>query len=172
MYVKYVYYKLDEVISFLKNRDFSRFIFYSNETFAVIEAEETEEILIDGVNASAHEIPEETVTQVLEVLTHLDDCVKKAYAWISRLDFKNDRWMHGYADAELTEFRLNGISFEKTGKGFCPGKRIEGCCLGDTPKKGADGFSIDFNLEHDDVIFTVKFLCEDMRAYAIETWVR
>ena len=140
MSVKYIYYKLDDVIAFLKNRDFSRFIFYSNETFAVIEAEETEEILIDGVNASAHEIPEETVAQVLEVLTHLDDCVKKAYEWIKCLDFKNDKWLHGYASAELTEFQLNGISFEKTGKGFCPGKRIEGCCLGYTPKRARTVF--------------------------------
>ena len=171
---EYIYYKLAEVIDFLQNRDFSRFIFRDGWTYAEIETDETDEILIeiDAADASAHTIPEKTVTQVLGVLTHLDDCVKQAYEWFKRLDFSDSKWLCRYANTKLSDFELTGIDFEKAGKKpDRPRFLLHKYCIGYTQKKGADGFLLYFNLEIE-LTFTVKFLCEDMRAYAIETWVR
>ena len=83
---KYVSFDLADVISFLKDRDFSLFSFESDgdEKYALVFTEEVCEIRID--NVSDNLIPEEKVRQVLEVLEHLDECIKKAYDWIRHLE--------------------------------------------------------------------------------------
>ena len=177
---KYVSFDLADVISFLKDRDFSLFSFESDgdEKYALVFTEEVCEIRID--NVSDNLIPEEKVRQVLEVLEHLDECIKKAYDWIRRLELKNDRWFPRgeWFPHELDKiFEVIGVTFQKTGEEhhfFDPRDRFEKCCLGHDPKNPADGFVIEFGF-HDHIYsryyplsFFVKFVCEDMRAYAVE----
>lgn len=181
--LKYVYWDLADVISFLKDRDFSGFFFKcdGDETLAVTYANEMCELLI--CNVSDNMIPEEKVRQVIDVLEHLDECIQKAYDWIRRLDLNNDRWFPAdkWFPHELDKiFEVIGVTFEKTGEKhhfLKPVNRFEACCLGHDPKKAADGFAIEFAIKESllnvnsgyyPLTFFVKFVCEDMRAYAVE----
>ena len=71
----------------------------------------------------------------------------------------------------IIKFEVNGVSFEKTGEGHHPKNRSEKHCLGRDPKKAADGFSKDFVSDYCPLMFTVKFVYEKMRAYAIEAFI-
>ena len=175
---KYVCYDLADVISFLKDRDFSLFKFKSDENIALTYTNETGQLLI--CNVSDNVIPEEKVRQVIDVLEHLDECIKKAYDWIRRLDLNKNRWFPGdkWFPHELDKiFEVTSVTFEKTGEEhhfLNPINRFEEYCLGNDPPKAVDGFSIGFDFKDSiysplyPLSFFVKFVCEDMRAYAIE----
>ncbi|MBR3448237.1 MAG: hypothetical protein IKH27_10570 [Oscillospiraceae bacterium] len=177
---EYVTFGLADVISFLKDRDFSPFSFESDgdEKHALVFTEEVCEIRID--NVSDNVIPEETVRQVLDVLEHLDEWIQKGYDRIGRLDLKQDKWFPGdqWFPHELDKiFEVIGVTFEKTGEKhhfFKPGDRFEGYCLGHDPEKPEDGFVLEFAIRecidsrYFPLVFYVKFVCGDMRAYAVE----
>ena len=177
---KHADWDLADVISFLKDRDFSLFSFETDgsEAFAKVYINEIRELCI--YNVSDHVIPEKTVRQVIDVLEHLDECIQKAYEWIRRLNLKNNRWFPGdkWYPHELDQiFEVTGLTFEKTGEEhhfYNPINRFEQLSLGQDPKKAADGFSIGFDFKDSiysplyPLSFFVKFICEDMRAYAIE----
>ena len=176
---KYVYYDLADVISFLKDRDFSLFIFENDENFAVVYTEETGEILID--NVSDNVIPEEKVTKVLDVLEHLDACLEQAYDWLGFWDFKNDTWCSGEEwakewcresihDRVKEEFEITGISFEET-ETRDQRDRVHKFRLEPKQKKATYGFSMDFTAGYYPLEFTLKFSCGDKRLYAVETYI-
>ncbi|MBR3042991.1 MAG: hypothetical protein IKI45_00680 [Oscillospiraceae bacterium] len=170
---KYVYYDLADVISFLKDRDFSLFIFESDEKFAVVYTEETGEILID--NVSDNVIPEEKVRKVL------DECLEQAYDWLGFWDFENDTWCSGEKwvkewcresihDRVKKEFEITGISFEET-ENKDQRDLVHKYRLEPKQKKVTYGFSIDFTAGYYPLEFTLKYSCEDRRLYAIETYI-
>ena len=176
---KYVYYDLADVISFLKDRDFSLFIFESDEKFAVVYTEETGEILID--NVSDYVIPEEKVKKVLDVLEHLDECLEQAYDWLGFWDFENDTWCSGEKwvkewcresihDRVKKEFEITGISFEET-ENKDQRDLVHKYRLEPKQKKVTYGFSIDFTAGYYPLEFTLKYSCEGRRLYAIETYI-
>ena len=72
-------FKLAEVISFLKNRDYSSFDFRHEYTAndALISIKDTGLLFI--CNVPDNTIPEQTVRLVIEVLEHLDEYLKQAY---------------------------------------------------------------------------------------------
>jgi hypothetical protein len=163
---------LAEVITFLKNRDFSQF--YFGTTSAQIVTEETEEIYVYSV--SDHGIPDETVKRMLDVLEHLHDYLQKAYDQILQLDLKNDKHFFDYEKKLLPDepdrvFTLNGIEFGIiNANDYHPHAILyKPLCQGHKPKKDTDGFLL--SLDTGNMFFEVKFSYEDMRPYAIVAWV-
>lgn len=177
MSAKYIYYDLADVISFLKDRDFSLFIFEKDEHFAVVYTDETGEILIE--NVSDNVIPEETVIQVLDVLEHLDACLAQAYDWLGFWDFETDQWgpakewvrewcRESIHDRVKEEFEITGITFAET-EGKDRRDQVHKYRLEPKQKKVTHGFSMDFTAGYYPLEFTLHFSREDMRLYAAET---
>ena len=166
------YHSLAEVITFLKNRDFSQF--YFGTTSAQIVTEETEEIYVRSV--SDHVIPDETVERMLDVLEHLHEYLQKAYDRVLQLDLKNDKYFYDYEKKMLPNepervFTLNGIEFGIINSNDYHPHAIlyKPLCWGHKPKKDADGFLL--SLDTGNMVFEVKFSYEDMRPYAIVAWL-
>ncbi len=90
------YFFPDELIDLLKKRDWSHFRFRKGKTWCIVYTYLYANDLSQGVeisiDAPGGTIPEETAGQMIHVLTHLDECLQKAYVWLSRLDLKHDRW--------------------------------------------------------------------------------
>ena len=88
----YGIFELAEVISFLKNGDYTFIDFISDysDNDAVVNIKGAGALYICNVSDSI--IPEETVRQVIDVLEHWDECLKQAYGWLRFWDFKNDEW--------------------------------------------------------------------------------
>lgn len=174
---KYVYHDLADVISFLKDRDFSLFIFESDEEFAVVYTKETGEIFID--NVSDNMIPEEKAMMVLDVLEHWDECLKQAYEWLRFWDFTNDEWRPSKYKECLEEwthdefkkvYEITGVYFEET-ENKDQLNLVHKYRLESKQKKATYGFSIVFTAGYYHLGFTLKYSCEDMRLYAIETYI-
>lgn len=178
-------FELDEIIRFLKKRDYSIFDFYSEYSpeDAVIYTKHTGVLCI--CNVSDNSIPEQTVIQVIDVLEHLDECIEQASDWLTSHEFelglqhiKND-WEPGQAwvrrvkefyeeresirDRMKKRYTVSEICFRLDD--FWPTSITAEYCRGPEPKKGSDVFSIEF--EHSDcpLGFHFKFLCEDRRLY-------
>ena len=165
------YYSLAEVIAFLKNRNFSRF--YCNPN-ASINTNETEEIYVHGV--SHHEIPEETVRRMLDVLENLQEYLKKAYDRLLKLNLENDEHFDDNDKKLLSDepervFTLSGIEFGiiNANTDHPHYTLYKPLCWGHKPKKDTDGFLL--TIDAGRMFFDVMFAYEDMCPYAIKAWV-
>ncbi len=164
----YEFNSMEDVITFLKNRDLSHFRFKDGKAYLDIYSETPDAI---GLCADAPDntIPEETVSRMLDVLTHFDECLRKAYGWLNNLRFNDTLFAHLYPKwypDEMDkiyekELELYEISFGKIRWGH-------------DPNPVTDGFTISFM---DDaggwaMMYTVKFVYEDMRPIAAERWIK
>ena len=86
------YFVPEELIGLLKKRDWSHFRFQNGEAITYLYANELSQDIEISIEAPGGTIPEETADQMINVLEHLDECLQKAYVWLSRLDLKHDRW--------------------------------------------------------------------------------
>ena len=178
-------FELDEIIRFLKKRDYSFFDFYSDYTpeDAVISTKHTGALYI--CNVSGNSIPEQTVRQVIDVLEHLDECLEQAYEWLASheielgLQHLKNNWKPGEAwvkevkswrewwketklDTVKKRYKVSEIFFRLDD---WPTDVKEEYCRGPEPQKGADVFSIEFWHRDCGLGFHFKFLCEDRRLY-------
>ena len=162
-------FKLAEVISFLKNRDYSSFDFRCEYTAndALISIKDTD-ALLTICNVPDNMIPEQTVIQVIDVLEHLDECIEQAFDWLTSHEFElglqhiKNEWKPGEAwvrrvkafceekesirDRMKKRYTVSEICFRLDD--FWPTSVMEEYCRGPEPQKGADVFSIEF--EHSD----------------------
>lgn len=180
-------FKLAEVISFLKNRDYSSFDFRREYAAndALISIKDTD-ALLTICNVPDNMIPEQTVIQVIDVLEHLDECIEQASDWLTSHEFelglqhiKND-WKPGEAwvrrvkafceekesirDRMKKRYTVSEICF-RWDDDFWPPSVINEYWRGPEPPKGADVFFIDFCHRDCDSGFRFMFLCEDRRLY-------
>ena len=179
-------YDLDEIIRFLKKRDYSSFDFYTEYSAedAVIYTKHTGVLCI--CNVSDNTIPEQTVIQVTDVLEHLDECLEQAYEWLASheielgLQHLKNNWKPGEAwvkevkswreywkktklDTVKKRYTVSEICF-RLGD-FWPTSVTEEYCRGPEPQKGADVFSIEFEQSNCPLGFHFKFVCEERRLY-------
>ena len=180
-------FDLDEIIRFLKKRDYSSFDFYSEYSpeDAVIYTKHTGVLCI--CNVSDNSIPEQTVIQVIDVLEHLDECLEQAYEWLASheielgLQHLKNNWKPGEAwvkevkswreywketklDTVKKRYTVSEICF-RWDDDFWPPSVINEYWQGPEPPKGADVFFIDFCHRDCDSGFRFMFLCEDRRLY-------
>ena len=163
-----------EIISFLKARNFSHFIF--SEGCAYIYSHEADEIIME---AADNAVPAEIADRLIDVLELLDECIEEAYEWIRLLDLNSDEWFYGkkwFPHALEKIFVVYGIRIGNTGWENEPKKRIEKYCREDHQKKVTEGFSITFMTDYRTagyypLHFTVKYDSGDMSPYAIEAYV-
>ena len=160
-------FDLDEIIRFLKKRDYSIFDYYNEYTAedAVIDTKHTGVLCI--CNVSDNSIPEETVIQVIDVLEHLDECIEQAYDWLASHEFGIRRFgkeKESIRDIIIKRYTVSEICF-RWDDDFWPPSVINEYWLGPEPPKGADVFFIEFR--HRDCYsgFRFMFLCEDRRLY-------
>lgn len=161
----------EDIISFLKKRDYSQFWFhdlgngYRGAYFYLYVNDKA-----DGVEASVYApdntISDETADRVIDVLEHLDECIQRAYVWLSKQDLR-DGWLTQpyYSPQELAQlFTLCELDFEGNGS-----------VLG-SPKPNGRVLVMTFDLEdtepfhgnsypwHHDVYFD----CDDLQPYKSE----
>ena len=164
-----VHFNLDEVIFFMKEGDFSFFDFYSDysDKDAVVYMEGTGCLYI--CNVSDNFIPEKTVIRVIDVLEHLDECLKQAYDTLVHLDFDCHTWdskRKCFKEDPQKVFELDDIIFGLEDWPHCDFIEYS---LGSEPKTEADCFWMNFRC--DPWGFAVKFLCEDRRLYSIKPYI-
>lgn len=141
-------YSLPEIINFLKNKNLEKF--YIGNNYASIYSHKVDEIVIE---APDDKISDEKITFAIEVLKHLDECVRKAYRWLEHFNLKNDRW---YPDALDKGFEISGLYFGRYACGH---------------NYNDDGFTISFSTKnYYPCGFTVKFH-KNMHPFAVEEWV-
>ena len=176
---KYVSFDLDEVIYFMKEGDFSFFDFDSDhgQGYAQVLTKEAGWLCIYDVSDNV--IPVETVRRVLDVLEHWDECLKQAYDWLRFWDFTNDEWRPSKYKECLEEwthdefkkvYEITGVYFEET-ENKDQLNLVHKYRLESKQKKATYGFSIVFTAGYYPLGFTLKYSCEDMRLYAIETYI-
>ena len=110
-------YFRDELIDILKKRNFSRLGFHKLDNgfpyaycilFTTGTSADEEEAFANGtpdsVEVSVHtpdnKISDETADRMIDVLEHLDECIKKAYDWLSKHDLPY-AWLQKYPMCEL-----------------------------------------------------------------------
>ncbi len=180
-------FELDEIIRFLKKRDYSIFDFYNEYTAedAVIDTKYTGVLCV--CNVSDNSIPEQTVIQMIDVLEHLYECIEQAYEWLASheielgLQHLKNNWKPGEAwvkevkswreywkktklDTVKKRYTVSEICF-RWDDDFWPPSVINEYCRGPEPPKGADVFFIEFSHRDCDSGFRFMFLCEDRRLY-------
>ena len=115
-------YSRDALIDILKKRDWSSLEFYEQcngllgTLFDLSENEKAD----DEVEVSIH-TPEnkmdETVDRVIDVLEHLDECIQRAYVWLSKQNL-HDKWLTKpyYSPQELAQlFTVDVLDFREAG---------------------------------------------------------
>ena len=167
-------YDLDEIIRFLKKRDYSSFDFYSEytEEDAVIYTKHTG--VLNICHVSDNSIPEQTVIQVIDVLEHLDECIEQAYEWLAFGEWGKEWYKEKVSNLDIVKkrYRVLEICFGLNDWPESFHKICEEYCRGPEPQKGADVFSIAFDHRDCDSGFNVKFLCADRRPYKYMIYVR
>ena len=166
-------YTLEDVMFLLENKEFSEFKFCPGAGYALIDSE-AGEILIE-YKGSDNVIPDETVRRMLDVLTHIEECIEKAYDWFSHLDQNGNEMLAANSDNKFSGeiYDVNGIRFgdvtlSNTWKRMKWKQYRSGS---HHPKDAADIFSIIFqNTDDPYFIFNVKFDYEDLLPYEIEFW--
>ncbi|MBR6718807.1 MAG: hypothetical protein IKI77_10770 [Oscillospiraceae bacterium] len=166
-------YTLEDVMFLLENKEFSGFKFCPGAGYALIDSE-AGEILIE-YKGSDNVIPDETVRRMLDVLTHIEECIEKAYDWFSHLDQNGNEMLVANPDKKIPReiYDVNGIRFgditlSNTWKRMKWKQYRSGS---HHPKDAADIFSIIFqNTDDPYFIFNVKFDYEDLLPYEIEFW--
>ena len=161
-------FELAEVISFLKNGDYSSFDFRREYTAndALISIKDTD-ALLTICNVPDNMIPEQTVIQVIDVLEHLDECIEQAYDWLASHEFGIRRFgkeKESIRDIIIKRYTVSEICF-RWDDDFWPPSVINEYWRGPEPPKGADVFFIDFCHRDCDSGFRFMFLCEDRRLY-------
>ena len=164
-------FKLAEVISFLKNRDYSSFDFRLEYTAndALISIKDTGLLFI--CNVPDNTIPEQTVRQVIDVLEHLDECIEQAYDKLVLWDWKHHKWGSGnesFTHDPKKVFELEEIVFgwPEYWQQKCD---FQECRAAPEPETAADVFWLNFRC--DPLLFSVKFLCEDRRLCSIKPYI-
>ena len=164
-------YFRDELIDILKKRDFLRLgfkkldngfpyaycILYTTGTSAD-EDEAFANGTPDSVEVSVHtpdnKISDETADRMIDVLEHLDECIKKAYVWLSKQDLHDD-WMTQpeYSPQELEQiFTMWELHFG----------------ISDSKKPLGGGFSLSFKLQDYLWHYDVWFHYDDLQPYKSE----
>ena len=102
-------YFLDEFIDILKKRDYSRLGFHKLDNgypyaycflYTTGTSADEDEAFANGtpdsfevhVYAPDNTISDETADRMIHVLEHLDECIQKAYVWLSKQDLHDD-WL-------------------------------------------------------------------------------
>ena len=164
-------YSLEELIAFLKNRDFSEFSFPDREGYALI-CSEAGEIVIEH-KESDHVISEETVIRMLDVLAHIDGYIENAYNWFINLNLDEDDTLAAHLGKEFSQeiYEVNGINFGdiKDTNSFLKWKRYR---VGrHHPIYPSDHFSIAFQYpRYGYFYFNVKFDYKKMLPFELELW--
>mgnify|MGYP003294341065 CR=1 FL=1 len=143
------HYSLSEIIRFLENKDYEKFIIADN--YASVWSIDSMEIIIE---APDNIIPDKNAELTVKVLKNLDECVSKAHKWLEHFNIKKDRW---YPNALDKGFEVNGIYTGSYDCGHYPSKTY--------------GFTITFGCVNSyPCDFTVKFH-ENLWPFAVEEWV-
>ena len=162
---------LEEVISFLQNRDFSEFCFNDGEGYALIDSEAGE--ILTEHKESDKVIPEETVRRMLNVLEHIDEYIENAYNWFINLNLDEDDTLAANLDPQFSQeiYEVNGINFGdiRDTSNFLVWKRYR---VGrHHPIYPTDSFSIEFQYPRSGYFFfIVKFDYKNMLPYELELW--
>lgn len=143
-------YSVPAIIQFLKQKDFQNFDI--SEKKASIFMKENALLVIE---ASDSKISEENTALAIEVLTNLDECIKKAQPWLGHFNLKHDKW---YPDALDAGYEISGI--------------FVGTWYHGAPFVTAmDGFTISFStINYYPEQFTVKYT-NRLWPIAVEEWV-
>lgn len=98
-------YTRDEVIRFLEDKCFEKFLFFECDGVPSAHIYTTDFYEI-SIEASGETIPEENRLLAVKVLKNLDEAVRKALPWLANFNVKHDRWNPDGLDAG---FRIIGI---------------------------------------------------------------
>ncbi len=130
-------YFLDEFIDILKKRDYSRLGFHKYENgfpyaycflYTTGTSAHEDEAFANGtpdsfevhVYAPDNTISDETADRMIHVLEHLDECIQKAYVWLSKQNLC-DKWLTQpyYSPQELEQlFRMGTLECNEAGSDF------------------------------------------------------
>lgn len=137
----------DELINSIKKRETAGFKFFDGLAVAI--ADETE----IWFETSGREISEEHMELAVSVLQNLDECVRKAERWLSKVIRKDEWYPYAFDDG----FEICSIYFGSYGYGDYPSI--------------TDGFTLTFStVNYFPCNFTVKYF-RHMQPYAIEEWI-
>ena len=115
-------YFSDELIDILKKRDYSQFWFHdlgNGYRFAhcFLYANDKADDVEVHVTAHDNTISEEMTDRVIDVLEHLDECIQRAYVWLSKQNLR-DEWFTKpyYSPQELAQlFTVDVLDFREAG---------------------------------------------------------
>lgn len=159
-------YFLEEIIDFLKKKDYSPFFFRDGHTHAEINLYVNDKADYVEVFVRAHNnmILDKTADWTIDVLEHLEECIQRAYVWLSKQNLC-DRWLTkpAYSPQELEQlFTICELDIEEAGS-----------VLGN-PKPSGGVFVMRFAFEdtkpmnpypwHHDIYFD----CDDLQPYMSE----
>ena len=147
----------EEIIDFLKKRDYSQFWFhdlgngYRGAYFYLYVNDKADDVEA-SIYAPDNTISDETADRVIDVLEHLEECIQRAYDWLSKHDLP-------YAWLLQKEYPLCELDFGVAS--IAPHSN----------KKDGGGFSLIFNMPgsvdnpwHCDVLFHY----DDLQPYKSE----
>ncbi len=162
-------FDLDEVIFYLKDGDCSFFDYYSeySKNDAAVYIKGAGSLYI--CNLSEDDIPEETVRRVIDVLEHLDECLKQAYDTLVHWDFDHHTWdskRKCFKEDPKEVFELDEILFGSDGWTSCDFQKY---CPDPKPQSVDDSFWIKFRC--DPLEFSVQFRSRDRRLYSIQPYI-
>ena len=162
-------YSRDKLIGILKKRDLQQLNFYEqvNGKLGTLFDLSVNEKADDDVEILIHtpeNMMDETVDRVIDLLEHLEECIQRAYVWLSKQNLC-DRWLtkSAYSPQELEQlFTICELDIEEAGS-----------VLGN-PKPGGGVFVMRFAFEdtkpmnpypwHHDIYFD----CDDLQPYMSE----
>ena len=108
----------EEIIDFLKKRDYSQFWFHDlgngyRGAYFYLYVNDKADYVEASVYAPDNTISDETADRVIDVLEHLEECIQRAYVWLSKQDLHDD-WLtqQAYSPQELKQlFTLWELTF-------------------------------------------------------------
>ena len=113
----------DELIDIMKKRDWSQLWFYKQSdgklgTYTYIYVNEK----ADDVDFFIHtpdNLMDETIDRVIDALEHLDECMQRAYVWLSKQNLCDVMLTQPYYSPQELEqlFTLNVLNFNEAGGG-------------------------------------------------------
>ena len=136
------YFFPDELIDLLKKRDYSQFWFHElgngyRGAYMYLYVNDKADDVETSVCAPDYTISDKTADRMIHVLEHLEECIQRAYDWLSKQDL-HDGWLTQpvYSPQELEQIlTMWELSF---GISYCePG----------SPNPVVGSFSLSFDLE-------------------------
>ena len=119
----YNYYFCEELIDILKKKDRSQLWFYeqsdgrlgTDTNIYINDKADDVELYIHAPD----NMMDETVDQVIDVLEHLDECMQRAYVWLSKQNLCDVMLTQPYDSLQELEqlFTLNVLDFNEAGGG-------------------------------------------------------